>query len=121
MAQAFQDLTVWQRSIDMTTAVYELTRTFPREELYGLSSQIRRASVSVASNIAEGRGRLTQGEFKQFLGIAQGSNYEVQTQLLVARRLGIGDPTHLIKAERLSIEVAKMLSSFLATLVKAKS
>jgi four helix bundle protein len=73
--------------MDMTVCVYDLTRTFPNDELYGLTSQLRRASVSVASNIAEGRGRMTDGEFRQFLGIAQGSTYEVQTQLLVARQL----------------------------------
>lgn len=79
MAQAFQDLTVWQRAMEMTVCVYNLTRTFPKDEQYGLVSQLRRASVSVASNIAEGRGRATEGEFRQFLGMAQGSTYEVQT------------------------------------------
>ena len=118
MAQAFQDLLVWQRAIELTTAVYQLTQSFPRQEIYGLTSQVRRASVSVASNIAEGRGRLSKGEFKQFLGIAQGSNYEVQTQLIVAKRLGFGDPAELGKSERLSIEVAKMLSALLSSLDK---
>jgi four helix bundle protein len=90
MAQPFQDLLVWQRAMEMTVAVYRLTRTLPADELYGLVSQLRRAAVSVASNIAEGRGRLTEGEFRQFLGLAQGSNYEVQTQILVAKKLGMG-------------------------------
>jgi four helix bundle protein len=120
MAQAFQDLLVWQRAIEMTVVVYELTQIFPQSELYGLTSQLRRAAVSVASNIAEGRGRLTQGEFKQFLGLAQGSNYEVQTQLIVARQLKFGNTDSLGKAEGLSIEVAKMLSSLIASL-SAKS
>src|ERR1700739_438138 len=108
MAQSFQDLMVWQRAMEMTVGVYALTQGFPKEEIYGLSSQLRRASVSVASNIAEGRGRISQGEFRQFLGTAQGSNYEVQTQLLVAKRLKMGEPEMLIKAENLSVEVGKM-------------
>ena len=116
MSQAFQDLTVWQRAMDLSVSVYELTRTFPREEQYGLSSQIRRASVSIASNIAEGRGRMTEGEFRQFLGIAQGSTFEVQTQLLLARRLKIGDEQLLNRAEGFSTEVSKMIGAFIQTL-----
>ena len=108
--------------MEMTVAVYECTTTFPREEIYGLTSQVRRASVSVASNIAEGRGRITPGEFKQFLGTAQGSNFEVQTQLELSRRLGLGSEVSLNKAMTLSIEVGKMLSSLIAKLqLKAKS
>jgi len=87
MPQDFHDLTVWQRAIDLTVCIYRLTQKFPKEETYGLVSQLRRASVSVASNIAEGRGRLNPGEFRQFLGIALGSTFEIQTQLLVARKL----------------------------------
>ena len=116
LAQAFQDLTVWQRAMEMTVSVYGLTRTFPNDELYGLTSQLRRASVSVASNIAEGRGRGTEGEFRQFLCIAQGSTYEVQTQLLVAKRLEIGDEALLQKAEALCIETSKMLGAFIQSL-----
>ena len=122
MAQSCQDLTVWQRAMEMAVQVYELTQGFPREEIYGLTSQLRRASVSVASNIAEGRGRISQGEFKQFLGTAQGSNFEVQTQLEVCRRLGLGSEVPLNKAMNLSVEVGKMLSSLIASLqLKAKS
>ena len=100
----------------MTVAIYELTKTFPKEELYGLTSQLRRAGVSVASNIAEGRGRGTGGEFRQFLNIAQGSIYEVQTQLLVAKRLRIGDSGLLEQSESLCIETSKMLGAFLQSL-----
>jgi len=122
MAQAHQDLTVWQRAMEMTVAVYVLTRVFPREEVFGLTSQLRRASVSVASNIAEGRGRLSPGEFKQFLGMAQGSNYEVQTQLDLSRRLALGERSSVARAEALSVEVGKMLSALIASLaVKARS
>jgi four helix bundle protein len=116
MAQDYHELVVWQRAIELTVCIYKLTRTFPREELYGLISQMRRASVSVASNIAEGRGRLTPGEFRQFLGLAQGSTYELQTQLLVARKLGLGSDEALNEAGSLSDEVSKMLGSFIQTL-----
>jgi len=116
LAQAFQDLTVWQRAMEMTVCIYGLTRTFPKDEMYGLTSQLRRASVSVASNIAEGRGRMTDGEFRQFLGMAQGSTYEVQTQLLVARQLKIGDEATLSEAEALCIETSKMLGAFIQSL-----
>jgi four helix bundle protein len=116
LAQAFQDLTVWQRAMEMTVSIYDLTRSFPKDEVYGLSSQLRRASISVASNIAEGRGRMTVGEFRHFLGIAQGSTYEVQTQLLVARRLKIGDEQMLNRAEALCVETSKMLGAFIHSL-----
>ncbi len=102
--------------MELTVSIYALTRTFPNEELYGLTSQLRRASVSVASNIAEGRGRGTEGEFRQFLSIAQGSIYEVQTQLLVAKRLKIGDEVSLQIAEALCVETSKMLGAFIQSL-----
>jgi four helix bundle protein len=95
--------------MELTVTVYELTKTFPKDEIYGLTSQLRRASVSVASNIAEGRGRGTDGGFKQFLCIAQGSTFEVQTQLLVAKHLKIGDDALLGKADKLCVETSKML------------
>ena len=90
MAEGFRDLIVWQRAVQMTVAVYKLTASFPREELYGLTSQMRRAGVSVASNIAEGWGRQSDGEYKHFLGMARGSNLELQTQLIIAAELGFG-------------------------------
>ena len=116
MVQSFRDLTVWQRSIQLSVAIYRLTKDFPREEIYGLSSQIRRAAVSIPSNIAEGQGRLTTGEFRQFLGIARGSNCELQTQLEIARTLGIGNSKLIDKAESLSHEVGKMLFAMLESL-----
>jgi four helix bundle protein len=116
LAQDFQDLTVWQRAMEMTVCIYSLTRSFPKDEQYGLVSQLRRACVSVASNIAEGRGRATEGEFRQFLCIAQGSTYEVQTQLLVARRLEMGEEIILRKAEALCVETSKMLGAFIQSL-----
>jgi four helix bundle protein len=116
MAQDYRDLVVWKKAIDLTACVYRLTRTFPKEETYGLVSQLRRASVSVASNIAEGRGRLNNAEFRQFLGVAQGSIYELQTQLFVAKRLEIADSEAILEAHDLSDDVSKMLGSFIKTL-----
>jgi four helix bundle protein len=97
MAQNAHDLIVWQRAIELTVVIYRLTRSFPKDELYGLTSQMRRASVSIASNIAEGRGRLNPAEFRQFLGIAQGSIFELKTQLTVARKLDMGEVAALDK------------------------
>lgn len=79
-----------------------------------MSSQLQRAAVSVASNIAEGRGRLNNGEFRQFLGMAQGSNYELQTQLVIAKELGLGDLDRIESAQRLNDEVGRMLTCFIA-------
>src|SRR5579859_1805863 len=102
--------------MELTEAVYCLTKTFPKDEIYGLTSQLRRASVSIASNIAEGRGRATDRDFKQFLNIAQGSTYEVQTQLLLAMRLKIGDEAMRKRAESLCVETSKMLGAFIQSL-----
>jgi four helix bundle protein len=116
MAQAirsFRDLVVWQKSIQMAVAVYRLTEGFPREEIYGLTSQMLRAAVSISSNIAEGHGRLSSREYRQLLGIARGSNFELQTQIEIARALGKGDSRLLTEAESLSHEVGKMIYGIL--------
>ena len=109
MGQSYRDLIVWQRAVQMSVALYQLTAAFPRDELYGLTSQLRRAGVSVASNIAEGYGRGSTGEYKQFLGMARGSNMEVQTQLEISKELGFGDRETLNRSESLSREIGKML------------
>jgi four helix bundle protein len=113
MVRSFRDLQVWQRSIQLSVAVYRLTKGFPREEIYGMTSQMRRSAVSVASNIAEGHGRQSTGEFRQFLCIARGSNFELQTQIEIARALEFSDPKILQEAEGLSFEVGKMISGVL--------
>ena len=101
--------------MQLTVAVYKLTQEFPREELYGLTSQIRRSAVSLPSNIAEGHGRLNTTESRQFLGIARGSNCELQTQLEIARALGYGSLKQIEAAEQLSNEVGKMIYSIIAS------
>jgi four helix bundle protein len=116
MNQSFRDLLVWQRAIQLTVAVYRMTNEFPREELYGLTSQVRRSAVSVASNIAEGHGRLTAGEFRHFLGISRGSNFEVQTQLEIARALEIGNPKLLDATDDLSHQVGKMIYALIESM-----
>jgi four helix bundle protein len=121
MAQSFKELVVWQRAMQLTIVIYRLTRDFPREEQFGLTSQIRRAAVSVPSNIAEGQGRINPGEFRQFLGMARGSNCEVETQLEIARSLEFGNPTLIDEAESLSAEVRKMLFGLLNSLETQKN
>jgi four helix bundle protein len=117
MGESFRDLTVWQRSIELTTCIYELSAAFPNSEIYGLTSQLRRAAISIASNIAEGAGRASKKEFRQFLSMARGSNCEVQTQLIIATRLKLGNQGQIAKAESLSHEVGRMLNGLLQSLL----
>lgn len=112
--QSHRDLRVWQKSMNLVVAVYRLTRTFPRDELFGLTSQMRRAAVSIPSNIAEGHGRLNRRELNQFLRVSRGSMSELQTPLEIAAALNIGDPALLKRAQKLEIEVGKMLLSLLS-------
>jgi four helix bundle protein len=116
MPQDFHDLTVWQRAIDLSVDAYKLTQNSPKEELYGVVSQLRHASVSIASNIAEGRGRLNTAEFRQFLGVALGSTFEMQTQLVIARRLNMGSEKAIDEATALGDQVSKMLTSLIQKL-----
>ncbi len=109
MAKSYRELLVWQRAIELSVALYKLTQDFPREEIYGLTSQLRRAGVSVASNVAEGYGRASKADYRNFLRMARGSVLEVQTQLVIARELGYGDSARITKAEGLSEEAGKML------------
>jgi four helix bundle protein len=102
-------LVVWQRGIELTVAVYKLTSVFPDTEKFGLTNQMRRAAVSIASNVAEGYGRATRGEYLQFLGHARGSCSEVETQIVIAKELGFGSKDQLRKAEELCNEVGRML------------
>ena len=111
--QSFRDLQVWQRSMELSVAVYRLTQHFPREEAYGLTSQIRRSAISIPSNIVEGHGRMNPREFKRFLLIARGSNCELQTQLELSRALNLGDPALRGAAQELSHEAEKMLFAML--------
>jgi four helix bundle protein len=114
--QSFRDLKVWQKSMELTVAVYRLTHGFPREEMFGLTSQLRRSAVSIPGNIAEGHGRMSPREFKRFLLIARGSNSELQTQLEVAALLKFANGQQLDNAKGLSNEVENMLFALLGRL-----
>jgi four helix bundle protein len=115
MGCSYRDLIAWQKAVQFVTAVYRVTASFPREELYGLVSQLRRAAVSIASNIAEGQGRLTEGEFRQFLGHARGSCFEVETQLHIARDLGYLSNEQLGTMVHLSTDVAKLVNALISS------
>jgi four helix bundle protein len=121
MAKSYRDLKVWNRAIELTVLIYAATSEFPKSEAYGLSSQMRRAAVSIASNIAEGSARGTKKDFKQFVTIARGSNYELQTQITIASRLGLGDVEKITTAEALSQEVGQMLSGLSKYLSTSRS
>jgi four helix bundle protein len=114
--RSFKDLAVWQRSIELSVAIYEFTRTFPSDELCGLRSQLRRASVSIPSNIAEGCGRRSTGALIQFAAIARGSNFEIQTQLVLANKLRFGSQAGLIQCNKLSTAVMLMLNAWINSL-----
>ena len=116
MAKSYRELLVWQKGIPLSVLVYQLSKAFPREDLYGLTSQMRRAAVSIPSNIAEGAGRLNTPEYRQFLGIARGSSFELQTHLTIARELGFGDAAQIVVAEGLCNEVGKMIFGAIAGL-----
>lgn len=115
--QTYRDLIVWQKGIDLVTEIYRLTNFFPADEKFGLSSQMRRAAVSIPSNIAEGKLRGTQNEFHHFLRIAYGSGGELETQIEIAKRLFPQD--EVIKYEEVNsclIEIMKMLNTMISNL-----
>ncbi|MBK8205547.1 MAG: four helix bundle protein [Planctomycetes bacterium] len=105
---SIEDLMAWSRSMDLVEAVYRLTTAWPRDELYGLINQARRAAVSVPSNLAEGHGRRTDGQFRHFVSIAIGSLMELKTQLLIASRLGYTPEADSAAVLALLDEVAKI-------------
>lgn len=114
MAQHYRDLIAWQKAMELVAHVYRITKDFPDDERFGLVSQMRRCAVSVPSNIAEGQARNTQGEFKQFLGIARGSVAELTTQILIAEKLGyLGTPDQTISQAE---EVGRILSGLIKSL-----
>ena len=108
--KSYRDLIVWQKAMDLVEDVYKRTKGFPREELYGLTSQLRRAVVSVPSNIAEGQGRNSTKEFLHHLSIAYGSLCEVGTQILIAHRLGFLERRDVELLDGLSSEVGRLIN-----------
>jgi four helix bundle protein len=114
--QFYENLTVWQKSMDLVVEVYNLTDKFPKSELYGLSSQMRRAAVSVPSNIAEGQRRNHKKEFVQFLSIAYGSGAELEMQIKICKRLKQLHVADYTQTEGLLDEIMKMLNSLIRKL-----
>lgn len=104
----YKDLKVWQKSVDLAVKVYESTKNFPKEEIYGLTSQIRRCAVSISSNIAEGAGRNSKKEFYNFLGISNGSMGELETQLIIANKVHFLNEGTLESLQGDIIEIQKM-------------
>src|SRR5690606_1770695 len=104
----FQELKIWQRAMDIAEQTYTVSALFPVEEKYGLTSQVRRSAVSIPSNIAEGAGRNTDGEFKRFLGIANGSSNELVAQLILSHRLDLVSKEKVTPIIKDLVEVQKM-------------
>jgi four helix bundle protein len=118
MAQHFKDLIAWQKAMDLVVEVYRLTDTFPKREVYSLTDQIRRAAVSVPSNIAEGQAHFNKGEFLHFLRHSSGSLAELETQLLIAQRLDYADQTKVEALLKQVVEVGKILNGLINSLKK---
>jgi four helix bundle protein len=116
--ESYRDLVVWQQAMDLAAALYKATRTWPREELYGLTSQARRAAVSIPANIAEGYGRETRASYEHFLRIAQGSLKELETHLLLAERIGFATNQEMGPLLAASESVGKLLRLLLRKLAK---
>lgn len=114
--QTYKDLIVWQKAMDLVTAVYKLTEQFPKSEMYGLTSQMRRSVVSIPSNIAEGRRSGSRKDYRQFLIFAYSSGAELETQIEIVKRLPFGEKLDYNQTDRLLLEVMKMLNKILSTL-----
>ena len=118
--RSYRDLIVWQKAMTLVTDVYRVTGSFPKTEIYGLTSQLRRAAVSVPSNIAEGQGRASTGEFKQFLCHARGSLLEIETQLQIAQSLEYLASEACAILLRKCSEVGRILNGLIASLPMVK-
>jgi len=113
MLNSYKDLQVWQESINLVTEIYRLTALFPKQDLYGITIQMRRAAVSVPSNIAEGYSRKHRQEYLQFLRIAFSSGAELETQLIIARKLNLAPLKKFEKSDELLNEIMRMLNSLM--------
>ncbi len=111
--KGYKNLKVWQKSVELAIAIYKLTEEFPKSEIYGLTSQMRRASISVSSNIAEGSRRRSNKDFSHFLVMAQGSGSELETQIEIARKLSFGKKINFTEIDLLLDEIMRMLSSLI--------
>lgn len=109
----YKDLIVWQKSIALVVEVYKLTDGFPKTEIYGLVSQMRRCSVSIPSNIAEGRRRCSAKDFRRFLTISFGSGAELETQIIISKKLNFGQEQDYVRVEQLLNETMRILNKFI--------
>ena len=116
MIHSYKDLIVWQKSVELVVCIYELTSKFPKEEMYGLVSQMRRSAVSIPSNVAEGRFRGTRKDYLQFLRIAYSSGAELETQIEISKRVFKLEKSYYDKSELLLVEVMKMLNVMIGKL-----
>jgi len=114
--RTYRDLMVWQKAMVLVTAIYQMAKNFPKEETFGLTSQVQRCAVSIPSNIAEGYGRHSTGDYVRFLQIAMGSVYELQTQLEIAQNLEYVKEDLFDKNYEATREVKRMLSSLISKL-----
>ena len=118
--QNYKDLVVWQKGISLAKAIYQLTTKFPMEERFGLVAQMRRAAISIPSNIAEGQARHTTGEFVQFISHAEGSTAELETQAILSIELGLADATSMKTVFILLDDIRRMLNGLRRKLSAAK-
>jgi len=116
LIQSYKDLIVWQKAMELVVLIYELTEQFPKSEVYGLTSQMRRAVVSIPSNIAEGKYRGSRKDFRNFMRNAYGSGAELETQMEVAKRLPFGQNLDYSRIDPLLSEVMRMLNRFIDSL-----
>ena len=110
MINSYKDLIVWQKAMELVVEIYKLTESFPKEELYGLTSQIRRSVISIPSNIAEGSRRVSRKDFRNFLMIAYGSGAELETQIEIAKKLAFTRMSEFTAVDNLLCEVMKILN-----------
>ncbi len=115
--QTYKDLTVWQKSIALVTQTYLLTEGFPKSELFGLTSQIRRSAVSIPANLAEGYARKHRKEYVQFVRIAYGSGAELETHLIISKNLKLADSSQIQEIQDMLDEVMRMLNKLISSLV----
>ena len=119
MGESYRDLIAWRKAMDLVTDVYRVTRAFPKDELYGLTNQLRRAAVSVPSNIAEGQARFSCKEFHHFLSLARGSLVEIETQLIISQNLGYLDANQVGTLLGKTAELGKVLNGLIASIKSA--
>jgi four helix bundle protein len=119
MGESYRELIAWRKAMDLVTEIYGVTRAFPRDEVYGLTNQLRRAAVSVPSNIAEGQARFFRKEFHHFLSHARGSLVEIETQLMIAQNLGYLTPQQARAPLANAAELGKVLNGLIASIKSA--